>query len=556
MIRRLYIQNYAIIDELEIEFKKGLNIITGETGAGKSILLGALSLIQGQRADTSVLKSEGKSCIVEAEFDISSYNLQSFFNQYDIDYDDLTIVRRQINSNGKSRAFINEIPVNLNQLKELANRLIDIHSQHQNLLLGNALFQLNVLDALAVSEDDLADYSKVYNNYKRLKQELNQLEAKAESAKQEFDFLSYQLNELKAANLKENELDELEQLQNELNHAADIKSALEFAYASLNADELSILPKLKEIELQLKKIEPYYGSITEHVQRLESARLEIKDISDELDSLNARVEVNDDELERVTQRIDTIYALLNKHRLSEYNELLDLKDKLEKQVSEIENIDFSLDEKRKALKQVEDILSAKSDALSKNRKQTVPKVEKHVSELLQTLGIKHAVFKISIDKVDEFQPWGRDKVVFYFSANKQVAPQELSKVASGGELSRLMLALKSLLVKSSGLPTVIFDEIDTGVSGEIAHRMGEIIYSLSKGMQVINITHLPQIAAKGTTHFLVYKRITDHQSLTEIKLLSPEERVNEIAKMLSGEKVTDAALQAAKDLLSSNVSSN
>jgi DNA repair protein RecN (Recombination protein N) len=556
MIRRLYIQNYAIIDELEIEFKKGLNIITGETGAGKSILLGALSLIQGQRADTSVLKSEGKSCIVEAEFDISSYNLQSFFNQYDIDYDDLTIVRRQINSNGKSRAFINEIPVNLNQLKELANRLIDIHSQHQNLLLGNALFQLNVLDALAVSEDDLADYSKVYNNYKRLKQELNQLEAKAESAKQEFDFLSYQLNELKAANLKENELDELEQLQNELNHAADIKSALEFAYASLNADELSILPKLKEIELQLKKIEPYYGSITEHVQRLESARLEIKDISDELDSLNARVEVNDDELERVTQRIDTIYALLNKHRLSEYNELLDLKDKLEKQVSEIENIDFSLDEKRKALKQVEDILSAKSDALSKNRKQTVPKVEKHVSELLQTLGIKHAVFKISIDKVDEFQPWGRDKVVFYFSANKQVAPQELSKVASGGELSRLMLALKSLLVKSSGLPTVIFDEIDTGVSGEIAHRMGEIIYSLSKGMQVINITHLPQIAAKGTTHFLVYKRITDHQSLTEIKLLSPEERVNEIAKMLSGEKVTDAALQAAKDLLSSNVNSN
>ncbi|QKG79569.1 DNA repair protein RecN [Tenuifilum thalassicum] len=556
MIRRLYIQNYAIIDELEIEFKKGLNIITGETGAGKSILLGALSLIQGQRADTFVLKSEGKSCIVEAEFDISSYNLQSFFNQYDIDYDDLTIVRRQINSNGKSRAFINEIPVNLNQLKELANRLIDIHSQHQNLLLGNALFQLNVLDALAVSEDDLADYSKVYNNYKRLKQELNQLEAKAESAKQEFDYLSYQLNELKAANLKENELDELEQLQNELNHAADIKSALEFAYASLNADELSILPKLKEIELQLKKIEPYYGSITEHVQRLESARLEIKDISDELDFLNARVEVNDDELERVTQRIDTIYALLNKHRLSEYNELLDLKDKLEKQVSEIENIDFSLDEKRKALKQVEDILSAKSDALSKNRKQTVPKVEKHVSELLQTLGIKHAVFKISIDKVDEFQPWGRDKVVFYFSANKQVAPQELSKVASGGELSRLMLALKSLLVKSSGLPTVIFDEIDTGVSGEIAHRMGEIIYSLSKGMQVINITHLPQIAAKGTTHFLVYKRITDHQSLTEIKLLSPEERVNEIAKMLSGEKVTDAALQAAKDLLSSNVSSN
>ncbi|MEW5847076.1 MAG: DNA repair protein RecN [Bacteroidota bacterium] len=554
MIRKLFIQNYAIIDELEIEFKQGLNIITGETGAGKSILLGALSLIQGQRADTSVLKHNDKPCIVEVEFDISEYHLNDFFEAYDIDYDNITTIRRQISDNGKSRAFINEIPVNLNQLKELTEKLIDIHSQHQNLLLGNPRFQLDVLDAYAVPREMLTDYRQLYDEYRKLKTELDRLEANAESAKRDFDYLSHQLNELKAANLRSGELDELEVLQKQLTHASEIKSALEFSYGTLNADELAILSKVKEIEGSLRRIEPFFSQVGNLISRIESCRIELKDIADEIDTLNSKVEVDDEQLAAVTQRIDLIYSLLNKHRLAKPDELIEFRNKLEVQVNEIAQIDFNLDEKRKAIRQLEQKLHVCSNNLNKLRTKSVPKVEQYVSELLQQLGIKHAVFKISIDKYPDFQPWGTDRITFYFSANKQIEPQELPRVASGGELSRLMLSLKSLLVKSTGMPTIIFDEIDTGVSGEIADRMGTIIFELAKGMQVINITHLPQIAAKGTNHFLVYKSITNNQSSTGIKLLTPDERVLEIAKMLSGEKVTDAALMNARELLKSNVS--
>ena len=554
MIRKLYIQNYAIIDELGIEFKQGLNIITGETGAGKSILLGALSLIQGQRADTSVLKHNDRSCIVEVEFDISDYNLNEFFEANDIDYDDITTIRRQISENGKSRAFINEIPVNLNQLKELTEKLIDIHSQHQNLLLGNTRFQLDVLDAFAVSRDLLTDYRQLYDEFRKLKTELDRLEANAENAKRDFDYLSHQLNELNAANLRSGELDELEALQKQLTHASEIKTALEFSYGTLNADELAVLSKVKEIESNLRRIESVFSQTNNLISRIESCRIELKDIADEIDLLNSKVEVDDEQLHTVTQRIDLIYSLLNKHRLANFDELVEFRNQLENRVNEIAQIDFNLDEKRKALRILEQKLQEKSKNLSLIRTSSAPKVEQFVTELLQQLGIKHAVFRIRIEKLEEFQPWGTDRVTFYFSANKQIEPQELSRVASGGELSRLMLSLKSLLVKSTGLPTIIFDEIDTGVSGEIADRMGTIIYELAKGMQVINITHLPQIAAKGSNHFLVYKSVTNSQSSTGIKLLTPDERVVEIAKMLSGEKVTDAALMNAKELLKSNVS--
>lgn len=554
MIRKLYIQNYAIIDELEIEFKQGLNIITGETGAGKSILLGALSLIQGQRADTSVLKHNDRSCIVEVEFDISDYNLNDFFEANDIDYDDITTIRRQISENGKSRAFINEIPVNLNQLKELTEKLIDIHSQHQNLLLGNTRFQLDVLDAFAVSRDLLTDYRQLYDEFRKLKTELDRLEANAENAKRDFDYLSHQLNELNAANLRSGELDELEALQKQLTHASEIKTALEFSYGTLNADELAVLSKVKEIESNLRRIESVFSQAGNLISRIESCRIELKDIADEIDLLNSKVEVDDEQLHTVTQRIDLIYSLLNKHRLANFDELVEFRNQLENRVNEIAQIDFNLDEKRKSLRILEQKLQEKSKNLSQIRTSSAPKVEQFVTELLQQLGIKHAVFRIRIEKLEEFQPWGTDRVTFYFSANKQIEPQELSRVASGGELSRLMLSLKSLLVKSTGLPTIIFDEIDTGVSGEIADRMGTIIYELAKGMQVINITHLPQIAAKGSNHFLVYKSVTNSQSSTGIKLLTPDERVVEIAKMLSGEKVTDAALMNAKELLKSNVS--
>lgn len=554
MIRKLYIQNYAIIDELEIEFKQGLNIITGETGAGKSILLGALSLIQGQRADTSVLKHNDKPCIVEVEFDISEYHLNHFFEAYDIDYDDITTIRRQISDNGKSRAFINEIPVNLNQLKELTEKLIDIHSQHQNLLLGNPRFQLDVLDAYAVPKEMLADYRQLYDEYRKLKTELDRLEANAANAKHDFDYLSHQLSELKAANLRNGELDELEALQKQLTHASDIKTALEFSYGTLNADELAVLSRVKEIEANLRRIEPFFSQVGNLIARIESCRIEFKDIADEIDLLNTKVEVDDEQLSAVTQRIDLIYSLLNKHRLANFDELIEFRNQFEVRVNEIAQIDFNLDEKRKVIGQLEQKLHDKSINLNQLRTQSAPKVEQYVSELLQQLGIKHAVFRIAIDKYADFQPWGTDRITFYFSANKQIEPQELSRVASGGELSRLMLSLKSLLVKSTGMPTIIFDEIDTGVSGEIADRMGTIIFELAQGMQVINITHLPQIAAKGTNHFLVYKSVTNNQSSTGIKLLTPDERVLEIAKMLSGEKVTDAALMNAKELLKSNVS--
>lgn len=553
MIRKLYIQNYAIIDELEIEFKQGLNIITGETGAGKSILLGALSLIQGQRADTSVLKHNDRSCIVEVEFDISEYNLNDFFEANDIDYDDITTIRRQISENGKSRAFINEIPVNLNQLKVFTEKLIDIHSQHQNLLLGNTRFQLDVLDAYAVSRDLLTDYRQLFDEYRKQKTELDRLEANAENAKRDFDYLSHQLNELNAANLSSGELDELEALQKQLTHASEIKTALEFSYATLNADELAVLSKLKEIESNLRRIEAVFSQASNLIPRIESCRIELKDVADEIDLLNSKVDVNDEQLHTVTQRIDLLYTLLNKHRLATLDELIEFRNQLENRVNEIAQIDFNLDEKRKAIRIIEQKLQEKSKNLNQIRTNSAPKVEQFVTELLQQLGIKHAVFKISIEKLTEFQPWGTDRVTFYFSANKQIEPQELSRVASGGELSRLMLSLKSLLVKSTGLPTIIFDEIDTGVSGEIADRMGTIIYELAKGMQVINITHLPQIAAKGSNHFLVYKSVANSQSSTGIKLLTPDERVVEIAKMLSGEKLTDAALMNAKELLKSNV---
>ncbi len=556
MIRKLYIQNYAIIDELGIEFKPGLNIITGETGAGKSILLGALSLIQGQRADTAVLKHKDKTCVVEVEFDVSDYDLKDFFQSNDIDYERVTVIRRQISDSGKSRAFINEVPVNLNQLKELSEKLIDIHSQHQNLLLGNPRFQLDVLDAFAVPREALAEFRQLFEQYRTLRAELERMQADADTSKRDFDYLSHQLNELKAANLKPGELEELELLQKQLTHSSEIKNALEFSFNSLNADEVSILSKLKEIESSLKRVEPFFPQVSPLIGRVESCRIELKDVTDELELQNARVDVDDDQLTAVSQRIDLIYSLLSKHRLAKFDELIELRNQLEGRVTQLSQIDFNLDEKRKALKQLELVLNQKADVLSKYRFNAVPKVEQYISDLLHQLGIKYAVFKIDVAPSSDFMPWGKDRVTFYFSANKQITPQELSRVASGGELSRLMLSLKSLLVKSNGLPTIIFDEIDTGVSGEIADRMGTIIHDLAKGMQVINITHLPQIAAKGDTHFLVYKSVTSNQSSTGIKLLTPDERVVEIAKMLSGEKVSDAALLNARELLKSNVGSN
>ena len=552
MLKNLHIQNYALIDQLDIEFHQGLNIITGETGAGKSILLGALSLVLGQRADSSVLKDSRHSCIVEALFNISGYCLNDFFTENDIDYYDNTIIRRQINESGKSRAFINETPVNLNVLKDLGTLLIDIHSQHENLLLGNGQFQLNVLDSFASLNDELSKYQEQFKLYQNAKLELEKLVLEAANSRKDLDYFQFQLNELNQTKLKLGELAELEALQQQLAHANEIKQSLQAVSEVLSSDSISAINMLKDAGASLKRIETFFPGATDLEKRIEACRIELKDISGEIAVRFDSVDADPTQLEQVTARLDFLFSLLQKHRLSTVDELISLRNDLEAKVDFICNIDFNLEKKQKTLEEMEKHLSLLAQSLSKKRKAAIPIIEGNIIDLLVQLGIKHAAFKVDIQKTENYQSFGIDKITFLFSANKLIQLQELSKVASGGELSRLMLSLKSLMVKSSGLPTIIFDEIDTGVSGEIADRVGNIIYTMAGGMQVINITHLPQIASKGKTHFLVYKDNLSASSATRIKLLDSNERVVEIAKMLSGEKLTDAALTNAKELLSMN----
>jgi len=552
MLQNLHIQNYALIDQLDIEFHQGLNIITGETGAGKSILLGALALILGQRADSSVLKDSSRSCIVEGLFNISGYNLSDFFAQNDIDYYDSTIIRRQINESGKSRAFINEIPVNLNVLRDLGTLLIDIHSQHENLQLGNGQFQLNVIDSFASLMDDLGRYQDKFKQYQATKADLEKLMHDADNNRKDLDYFQFQLNELNQAKLKPEELSDLELLQQRLAHASEIKLALQTVSELLSSESTSAINMLKDAETSLKRILPFFPDSIDIEKRIESCRIELKDISNEITYHYDRVEADPAQLELVTARLDMLYALLQKHKLNTIEELISLRDVLETKVDFICNLDFNLEKKQRDLDEIDKHLTALSQTLSNKRKSAIPTIEANIVELLVQLGILHAAFKVDIQKTENYQLSGTDKITFLFSANKQIPLQELSRVASGGELSRLMLSLKSMMIKSSGLPTIVFDEIDTGVSGEIADKVGNIINLMAGGMQVINITHLPQIASKGKNHFLVYKDNLTANSTTKIKLLDRKERVVEIAKMLSGEKLTDAALSNAKELLSMN----
>jgi len=551
MLKHLHIQNYALINHLDIEFNKGLNIITGETGAGKSILIGALGLILGQRTDTSVLKDKHKSCIVEALFEVGGYNLQPFFEENDLDYYDSTIIRRQINEAGKSRAFINEIPVNLSVIKDLVGRIIDIHSQHESLLLADSSFQLTVLDSFAGTTSMVNSYSQNYNIYKSLKVELENLKQKEQQAKADFDYLQFQLNQLIEAKLTEGEQEELEEEQQKLSHAEEIKFALQMAANLLNSEEASILGMLKESISSLSKISEFFQPAAELVSRLESCRLELKDISQETDSHFEKIAIDPERLQWVNSRIDTLFSLQQKHRVSSVNELISLREKLQEDVDKIANFDTLIAKKSEQLNTMEAELLQKAKAIGEERIKKGPDLEVEIQKMLKELGMPFASFKVSIIETGNLLPTGTDRVSFLFSANKQISMQEISKVASGGELSRLMLSLKSLMVRTRELPTIIFDEIDTGVSGEVADKMGNIINRIATKMQVINITHLPQIACKGQNHYLVYKDNETETSITRIKKLSSEERLVEIAKMLSGEKITDAAIENAKHLLTS-----
>jgi DNA repair protein RecN (Recombination protein N) len=553
MLKTLLVQNYALIDTLEIDFHQGLNIITGETGAGKSIILGALGLILGNRAEATVLKDKSKPCVVEGTFNLAGYSLQDFFVDNDIEYADLTTIRRHINPAGKSRAFVNELPVTLSILKDLVSQIIDIHSQHQNLLLADGKFQLSVLDSFTDNLQQLASYRDSYQKYRSLTSELENIKEKASQAKADLDYLQFQLKQLNEAKLKSGEEIELESLQQQLSHAEEIKSNLQSAFTLLNADESSILIWLKEAVSSLSKISHFFIPAEELQARIESCRVELKDIAHEVEMQNERVLLDPAELEAVTQRLDIILSLQQKHRVSSVDELIEIREKLDVQVNEITNYDQVVSQKEAELDKITKLALKQAQEISDTRKAGSKKFEDSIKALLTQLGMPYADFKVNFEPLGELRPQGIDRVTFLFSANKQMPLNDLSKIASGGELSRLMLSLKSLMVRTKGLPTIILDEIDTGVSGEVADKVGNIISSMAKSMQVINITHLPQIACKGSHHFLVYKDQEKETTETRIRLLTSQERITEIAKMLSGEKISEAAITNAKHLLGSEL---
>ncbi len=550
MLRRLSVENYALIDKLDIEFASGLNIITGETGAGKSILLGALSLILGSRSDSAVAKDPGRNCVVEGEFDIAGYGLEPLFEEADIDYEPVTIIRRVISTSGKSRAYVNDIPVQLTALREIGGKLIDIHSQHQTLLLGDSRFQIKSVDSVADDGNLLDDYAKVYSELKIQERELARLKELAASASKDVEYVTYQLKQLHSMNLADGEQEELETYLKELTHASEIKENLLYSADVLGGDdERSILTLLKNMELSIGRLQNVFPVAGEYAQRLRSVLLELKDLYSEMASNGDRIEADNDRLESVRERLDAIYSLQQKHKVSSVAELLELQHKYEEQLKCINGYDEEIERLTVLIGELQEKAVKLASQITDVRKIAAEKVERYVVEVLSKLGMPSSQLKVEVIPSVGLQPDGADVVRFMFTANKNMPLQPIEKVASGGEMSRLMLALKSLLAGHSKLPTIIFDEIDTGVSGSIADKMGEIICTLAGDIQVINITHLPQVASKGDTHFFVYKEDTSAGTVTMIRKLDTDERIEEIAKMLSGSNVTDAARTQAKLLL-------
>jgi DNA repair protein RecN (Recombination protein N) len=552
MLTTLAIQNYALIQELTIDFSKGLSIITGETGAGKSILLGALSLLVGQRADTSVLLDQSRKCIVEGTFQINGYGLEDMFTQYELDFDNTSVIRREISPDGKSRAFVNDSPVNLSILKDLGERLIDIHSQHQNQYLENSQFQLRVLDTFAGHSEILQHYRDTFTHYRSLKTEHQNISDTAAKNKADLDYFQFQYDQLQAARLQDDELDALEKELTLLTHSEEIKSSLAGASVALSGETNSVVVLLKDSLVAFSKIKGFYSPAIELQTRLESIFLEIKDIAHETENLCEHIDHDPVRIDFVKQRLDLLYSLLQKHRCGSMPELISVRNEFKQKIDEISTTDSRLEELKKEIDKVRSTLENIAAAISGNRKKVISSIENNVLELLRQLGISNGLFKVEITTTDDFTSNGTDKVRFLFSANKQGILQELAKVASGGEMARLMLSIKATISSAIILPTIIFDEIDAGVSGDIADKMGNVIYHMSESAQIINITHLPQIASKGENHYFVYKQDLDNKTQTSIKKLKSEERIVEIARMLSGEQLSDAAINNAKTLLGVN----
>ncbi len=549
MLKHLSVQNYALIDKLEVDLSEGLTIITGETGAGKSILLGALGLIAGSRADTQALQDKTKKCIIEAAFNIKEYALKSFFKENELDYESVTTIRREINPEGKSRAFINDTPVTLNQLKELGERLIDIHSQHQTLSLNGTDFQLSVVDAFAKNEKVLEEYQSDYTAYKTLEKELNSLIGREAQARKELDYFQFQFNELEDAQLKTGEQTGMEQELETLNNAEDIKSNLSKAAFGLNGGEQNLLSSLNEIRTMLNAMAKFKPEIAELSGRINSTYIEIKDITNELETLEQDIVYDPKQIEILNDKLDAIYRLQQKHQVKTIEELLAIKDDLSNKLLDFSSLEAAIEKAKAGIEKLNKILSAKAKTISENRKKVIPKIEKEIASLLASLSMPNAQLQVSQSTLETFTWSGIDKINFLFSANKGSDFKELNKVASGGELSRLMLSIKSLIAQLTALPTIIFDEIDTGVSGDVADKVGIIMNQMAHKMQVITITHLPQIASKGESHLFVYKEDKNNKTYSNIKKLGADERVQEIAKMLSTGTPTAAAISNAKELL-------
>ena len=551
MLKSLFIRNFVLIDSLDIKFDKGFSVITGETGAGKSIILGALSLVLGQRADGKSIKNGSEKCVIEAVFDVSRYKLEEFFLTNDLEYDaEICILRRELFASGKSRAFVNDSPVPLSVVKELGSRLIDIHSQHQNLLLGDNRFQLKVIDVMAENDILLILYRKEYSRYQSLKKELKELTEKALQTKQEEDYVRFQLEQLADAGLVAGEQEELEQEADTLNHAEEIKAGLFRAGQVMNSDEGGLLSALKECLNTMLGLQKVYPSAGELAERLESSYIELKDISQEVSGKEEEIEFNPVRLEEVNDRLNLIYTLQQKHRVTTVDELLALADDYAAKLANITSSDEQIEELKVRSEALYSKVKKQAAVLTKLRTAAAREVEKQMAARLIPLGMPNVRFRVEIGARKEPGVHGADTVNFLFSANKNGALQSISSVASGGEIARVMLSVKAMIAGAVKLPTIVFDEIDTGVSGEIADRMADIMQEMGDSdRQVISITHLPQIAARGRAHYKVYKQDNETETNSHIRRLTDKERIEEIAHMLSGATLTDAALNNAKALL-------
>jgi DNA repair protein RecN (Recombination protein N) len=549
MLQSIRIQNFALIEETEIQFNDGLTVITGETGAGKSILLGALGLTLGNRFDTNALNNKDKKCIIEARFDLSKYQLKSFFVEHELDYEDVTSIRREITVEGKSRAFVNDTPVTLAIIKELSEQLIDIHSQHETILLKENHFQLELVDAFAKTTALYFDYKKQYLSLQKLKKQLAEFLEQELQAKKEFDYFQFQFTELEEANLKIGELKLLEDESETLENAEFIKGNLVKASVVINGGDENVLSAIAQLKQGLQSISKFGSQFNELYERINSLSIELKELNADINSVEEDVVYDNVKLEIVNTQLDKLNKLLKKHNVKTEDELLEIKNSFEDKLQQFSSIELSIEKTQKEISEQEKNCLNLAKTLSKKRKESVSEIEENIKVLLSNLSMPNAQFKISISDLDTFSINGLDKIEFLFSANKGQDFKEIGKTASGGELSRLMLCLKSLLAERTLLPTIVFDEIDTGVSGDVADKIGIILEKMGKSLQVITITHLPQMASKGKNHLFVYKMDSKEKTTSHIKRLNEVERIEEIAKMLSSGKPTEIALKNANELL-------